>query len=158
MDSRLETYNHIQQVIFFINELVVELIDRGVRHDYSKLYEPEKSILDEVLPKLKDLTYGSDEYKEQLSGLKEMSKHHYADNRHHPEHFENGIEDMDLVDLCEMLCDWLAATQRNKDGDIYKSIEINQQRYDYPDILKNILKNTIDRYFVPPKIYWNKKD
>jgi hypothetical protein len=32
-------------------------------------------------------------------------KHHYENNRHHPEHFKNNIDDMNLIDLIEMLCD-----------------------------------------------------
>ena len=42
--------------------------------------------------------------------------HHYANNRHHPEHWPNGINDMTLMDLIEMLADWKAATARNKNG------------------------------------------
>ena len=72
---------------------------------------------------------------------------HYADNPHHPEHYDNGIKDMDLVDLIEMICDWKSATLRHNDGDIYKSIELNQKRFGYSDELKQIFKNTVDGYF-----------
>ena len=51
---------------------------------------------------------------------------------------------MNLVDLIEMICDWKAASERHADGDIYKSIEINQKRFGYSDELKQILKNTIE--------------
>ena len=54
------------------------------------------------------------------------------------------IEFSNLIDLVEMICDWKAASERHADGDIYKSIEINQQRFGYSDELKIILKNTID--------------
>lgn len=50
---------------------------------------------------------------------------------------------MNLVDLIEMLCDWVAATKRHEDGDILKSLEINQKRFGYSDEFKNILKNTL---------------
>lgn len=50
---------------------------------------------------------------------------------------------MNLVDIIEMLCDWKAATLRHADGDIYKSIEINQKRFGYSDELKSIFINTI---------------
>ena len=39
-------------------------------------------------------------------------QHHYEDNCHHPEHYRNGIHDMNMVDLIEMLCDWRAAIKR----------------------------------------------
>ena len=47
------------------------------------------------------------------------------------------------LDILEMLCDWKAATLRHKDGDIRKSIEINQKRFGYSDELKRIFLNTL---------------
>ena len=75
--------------------------------------------------------------------------HHYANNSHHPEHYKNGIMGMDLIDLIEMICDWKAATERNANGDIMKSIEINQKRFNYSDELKQILINTVERIINP---------
>ena len=43
-----------------------------------------------------------------------------------------------------MICDWKASSERHENGDIYKSIEINQKRFGYSDDLKSILKNTVD--------------
>ena len=48
----------------------------------------------------------------------------------------------DSVQLLEMICDWKASSERHADGDILKSIEINQERFGYSDDLKNILINT----------------
>jgi hypothetical protein len=73
----------------------------------------------------------------------EALKHHYRENSHHPEHYENGVDDMDLLDVIEMLCDWMAAVSRMKDGDIEKSIEINADRFGISEQLKSILINTI---------------
>jgi len=56
---------------------------------------------------------------------------------------EKGILGMSLLDLVEMLCDWKAATLRHNDGDIRKSIEINQKRFGYSDELKAIFLNTL---------------
>lgn len=53
------------------------------------------------------------------------------------------IRGMNLISLLEMLCDWKAATLRHNDGDIRKSIEINQRRFGYSDELKQILLNTL---------------
>lgn len=55
---------------------------------------------------------------------------------------ELGIRGMSLLDIIEMLCDWKAATMRHADGDLAKSIEINQKRFGYSDELKVILQNT----------------
>jgi hypothetical protein len=114
-------------------------------HDASKLEPPEKELFDKFTPKLKDTTYGSDEYKGYLAELQVALDHHYAANRHHPEHFEGGINDMTLMDVVEMLMDWWAATERHADGDIYKSLEHNRERFNIDPQLASILKNTIDR-------------
>jgi len=70
--------------------------------------------------------------------------HHYENNRHHPDHFKNGIQDMNLVDLIEMICDWKAATLRHNNGNIFKSIEISQERFKFSDEIKQILLNTAE--------------
>lgn len=54
---------------------------------------------------------------------------------------------MNIIDITEMFCDWNAATQRHNDGNIFKSIEINQERFGYGPKLAMVLKNTADRYF-----------
>ena len=143
-DSRKETIKHIKRVGYYLNVCKKEIVKRAKRHDYDKIHDStEKSLFDEYTPKLKGCTYGSDEYKTFLKGLKEGLDIHYKNNRHHPEHFKNGIKDMNLIDLIEMICDWKAASERHADGNVYKSIEINQERFGYSDELKAILENTI---------------
>lgn len=151
-DSKTDTLEHINTVRSFITEILHMLIDRISLHDSSKLEEPEKPIFDEMTPKLKNCTYGSDEYKEFLSIMKTALDHHYENNRHHPEHFENGINGMNLIDLIEMVCDWKAATLRHADGDILKSVEINSERFEISPQLKNIISNTIR------DMNWEKRD
>lgn len=144
-DSTKDTITHIERVRFYLAKCIAELAIRSTDHDKDKIDNlVEKKLFDEYTPKLKECTYGSSEYKSFLEGLKEGLDIHYANNRHHPEHFENGIQGMNLIDLLEMICDWKAASERHADGDIYKSIEINQKRFGYSDDIKNILKNTVD--------------
>lgn len=142
-DSRIDTYEHIQTVQFFLRKVIEALHYRSSVHDQSKLRSPEKEIFDEYSPKLKTSTYGSDEYKIFLEGMGEALKHHYKHNSHHPEYYELGIKGMSLLDLIEMLCDWKAATLRHADGDLLRSVEINQKRFGYSDELKAIFLNTI---------------
>lgn len=144
-DSTKDTTDHINKVRDYIAKCIVELGDRAALHDHDKIDDPvEKKLFDEYSPKLANCTYGSDEYKSFLDGLKPALNRHYKNNRHHPEHFEQGIMDMNLIDIFEMICDWKASSERHEDGDIYKSIEINQERFGYSDDLKYILKNTVD--------------
>ena len=115
---------------------------RGVKHDASKLESPEVEVFAEYTPKLNSTTFGSEEYYTNLEGMKSALDHHYASNRHHPEHFVNGINDMTLVDILEMFCDWKASTLRHNDGNLLKSIETNAERFHMDGQLKQILINT----------------
>jgi hypothetical protein len=49
---------------------------------------------------------------------------------------------MTLVDLMEMFCDWKASTLRHNDGNLLTSIDINAERFQIDDQLKQILINT----------------
>lgn len=146
-DSKDDTMRHIRMVRMYLNKLISSLEKKADCHDSSKLEAPEKEIFDIFTPKLKNSTYGSDEYKSFLSDMSIATEHHYKHNRHHPEHHKEGIQGMDLMDLAEMIADWKAATLRHANGNIYGSIEINQKRFDYSDELKQILINTVDNYF-----------
>ena len=146
-DSKEDTLKHILQVKENITLIILQLSTRAVEHDASKLKTPEKEVFDKVTPLLKDLTYGSDEYKEALKEMGVALDHHYKNNRHHQEHFENGINGMNLVDIVEMFCDWYAATKRHDDGNIYNSLEINKTRFNLSDDLLAIFKNTAESVF-----------
>ncbi|MBO7211146.1 MAG: hypothetical protein J6V44_09140 [Methanobrevibacter sp.] len=141
-----ETYNHMMSVSKKMAVIINKLIKTSTRHDASKVESKiESDLFIAMTPKLKSSTYGSEEYKKFLEELKPALDNHYKENRHHPEHFENGIKGMTLVDLIEMLCDWCAAVERHSDGNILKSIEINQKRFGYSDELKQILINTLEQ-------------
>lgn len=142
-DSRPDTEQHIATVQGFLYIAIQELKRRQVVHDKSKLESPEKEMFDEWTPKLKESTYGSVEYNNFLKELKVGLDHHYANNDHHPEFYTNGIKGMNLISLLEMIIDWLAATKRHADGNIIRSIEINQKRFGYGDELKEIFLNTL---------------
>lgn len=143
MDSRIATYEHIHQVQGFVGRAILGLQSRAHVHDQSKLVSPEVEAFDEFTPLLAGSTYGSDEYRANLAKLKPALDHHFAANSHHPEHYPDGIRGMSLLDLLEMICDWKAATMRHNDGDLVRSVEINQKRFGYSDELKQILLNTM---------------
>lgn len=119
---------------------------RSVQHDRSKIEPAERDTFDEYSPKLKDSTYGSDEYKGFLAAMKPALDHHYAANRHHPEHFADGVNGMTLVDLIEMLADWKAAGERHADGSLRRSLEIQRDRFGLSDQLLRILTNTAEHF------------
>ena len=141
-DSKTDTLLHIKRVAQLMTEAASELIRRANVHDNSKLESPEKEFFDEFTPKLAGSTYGSDEYKEFLKQLKVGLDHHYSKNSHHPEHYGNGVNGFDLFDLVEMFFDWKAAGERHNNGNIYKSIEINKDRFHLSDQTVSIFINT----------------
>ena len=141
-----ETEEHADIVWVYMNRFIHDLIVRQKRHDDSKMESPELQTFAKYTPKLKETTYNSDKYKQYLKKMKPALEHHYKENRHHPEHFENGIKGMTLIDLIEMISDWKAASERHNNGDIIKSIEINQKRFGYSDDIKQILLNTVQTY------------
>jgi hypothetical protein len=142
-----DTFRHIERVRNLLNKCVSDLLHRGERHDQSKLEAPEVALFTEYTPKLAACTYGSPEYNEFRKALGPALDHHYANNSHHPEHYKNGIDDMDLLDLLEMICDWKAASERHNDGNIRKSIEINGKRFEMSPQLIKIFENTADLLF-----------
>ena len=143
-DSTQDTLDHISKVQGYMADMIAKLQARAATHDASKLQSPEKAIFDEWTPKLRAMTYGSDEYKAGLAAMGEGLQHHYRHNSHHPEHYPGGVTDMSLLDLVEMLCDWYAATQRHADGDMTKSIYTNCRRFEIERQLGVILANTAE--------------
>ena len=142
-DSTQDTLDHIKKVRGLLSLVLGNLTARAAVHDDSKLAGPEKGMYDTYTPLLRDLTYGSEEYRECLKKMGPALTHHYESNSHHPEHYPNGINGMSLLDLIEMLADWKAAAARHSDGSIEKSLEINKVRFEMSDQLYEIFQNTM---------------
>lgn len=144
-DSTADTREHIAKVQARIQECTNNLTVRASRHDMSKLVEPEKSAYDNLMrfKSSHDMVYGSEDYAEGLKILGPALDHHYKNNSHHPQYFENGVNGMSLLDILEMLCDWKAAGERYKDGNIADSLAHNRERFGLSDQLFAILENTV---------------
>jgi hypothetical protein len=146
IDSRPDTYRHSLRVGELVGQVVAELVGRMTQHDLSKTEPPELEMFDQMTARLDQLEYGTPEYEEcRREMLGQALAHHYEHNRHHPEHYgANGINDMTLVDLVEMLCDWKAATERMKagTGDLQVSFDVNKGRFGISDQLQRVLINT----------------
>jgi hypothetical protein len=80
--------------------------------------------------------YGSPEYQASLNAVEPNPiKLHYSRNSHHPEHHANGIKDMELPDIIEMVCDWWAASKTYGQTSFSDSVEISIARFN-PDYAK----------------------
>ena len=143
-ECQVDTYKHIELVRKFIRFVTDELTTRGVKHDALKLQTPEVEIFAKQNSKLKTLEYDSPEYRENLAALQTALDHHYANYRHHPEHFKDGINDMNLIDLVEMICDWKASSMRQYNGNLLTSIDKNAKRFNIDAQLRHILDNTAE--------------
>jgi Family of unknown function (DUF5662) len=142
-DSTVDTNLHIDRVRFLLGQCAIFLLERGARHDASKLEKPEKAVFDAVGNRLAVITYAGEEYKDSLAELKVALDHHYAHNAHHPQHYPNGVDGMSLFDLMEMLMDWKAASERHPGGmNVFASIEISSKRFSVSEQLQKILINT----------------
>lgn len=138
-----DTKSHITDVRSILDKVSKEISLRGKYHDYSKLSSEELSVFQNVLDGKQNAKYGTPEYDQVKVKLAPALEHHYRENRHHPEHFSQGIAGMTLIDLLEMIADWKAATKRHKDDNIMRSIEINVRKYNIDKQLQSIILNTI---------------
>lgn len=145
-DSAGDTLRHSLRVGELIVDVIGELCQRSVHHDLSKTQPPELEAFDEHTPRLQTLTYGTEEYRAELRAMRPAVEHHYAANRHHPEHFADGVAGMTLVDLVEMLADWKAAGERHAGHDIglRASLQIQRERFSLSNQLYQILVNTAE--------------
>jgi hypothetical protein len=142
-ESQFKTLRHIETVRNYLDQCALELIKAGQNHDQCKLQSPESEIFEIYSEKLRTVTYNSPKYKEFLKEMSVALDHHYAHSRHHPEHFDDGINGMNLLDLLELVCDWKSSTMRHNDGNILKSLEVNRTRFKISDQLYGILLNTV---------------
>jgi len=143
VEFMMETQQHISDVRAIMNFISAALFVRGTDHDRSKLEHPEVFGYSQHSYGLASKAFGSPAYELKPAELQEAIDHHYENNRHHPEHHEDGIRGMNLLDLVEMVVDWKAASLLNGDGDFMKSIEISAERFGLSEDLVAILKNTV---------------
>lgn len=143
--NKYDCTDDVNKHIGKVQELMVlfagAVADRADWHDHSKLHNAhEKEMFDTWVPRLQELEYGSSEYTEALKNMGDGLKMHYDANRHHPQHYENGIDGMTLVDLVEMVCDWVAVASLKGEA---VDIAVNAKRFNISPQVANIIANTI---------------
>lgn len=138
-----DTWEHVRQVQEEVMRFSEMLVYKSTLYDASKFGPEEANAFIETAPKLKELEYGSEEYKASLASIQPEIQHHYAHNDHHPAQNAQGIDGMNLIQIVEMFCDWRAAAKRMKDGgDMIKSIDVNEKRFSMSSQLASIFRNT----------------
>lgn len=140
------TKKHVSRVRELLDMAAGVLSVRGASHDMSKFDEIEMGPLvqmQKVVDREGHVPFGSAEYKRRTALLKPMLDHHYANNSHHPEHYPDGVDGMDLFDVVEMFFDWKAASERGEEPAM--SIKTACERFRVSGQLQRILENTADR-------------
>jgi len=144
-DSRADILAHIHLVRDRLDACAAELLRRGTAHDASKLSDAEKPAFDLVTPLLPGVAYGSAEFSALEQRIRPALLHHYEHNAHHPEHYgDRGITGMDLFDVVEMVCDWIASAAGQPAGHV--NLSHNVRRFGIDSQLESILANTLDRW------------
>lgn len=142
LDFLCDTILHISEVGENLEILASELRQRGFTHDRTKLQALEFDGFVSTREKFKKANYGSPEYQECIELTKPAVDHHYKNNRHHTGFHENGINDMTLIDVLEMIADWRAAARRSPDKKLEDTLEYAFKKYAIEPQLKKILINT----------------
>ena len=139
-DKRLK--QHKDGVKTYLEIISMLLNTRALTHDNSKSSDEEYKYYKMANSVNRNDFKTYEEYMDYIKPtLDKGLKHHYENNRHHPEFFDNGIDDMTLIDIMEMIVDWCISIKQNG-KDLYKEIQYNFDKYNVSEQLKKIIINT----------------
>lgn len=143
LDLLCDQLLHVGEVSENLEQIASELRKRGIAHDRTKFQEGEFDAFVSTREKFKKANYGTPEYQECIDTIKPAIDHHYEHNRHHPDHYEEGVITMNLVDILEMLADWKAAARRNPDKRFEDTIMYAMKKAKMDVQLQNIVMLTL---------------
>jgi len=133
---------HKEQIAVLLAKFAAELTYRSAVHDNSKFSPDEFDVHSDNVNHFNKYLFDTKEEKELKERLMPAGILHRKRNRHHPEHFEDGIDGMNLIDILEMLCDWKSASTRVSGDSLRKGLPILKNKYNISPQLLKILENT----------------
>ena len=142
-DFLCDTILHVSEVNENLETVASELRKRGAAHDRTKFTAIEFDAFVSTRSDFKKANYGTREYQECVDKVSHAVEHHHANNRHHTGFHKNGINDMTLIDIVEMLADWKAAERRSPDRELHDTIDYALKKYGVGDQLGSVIKNTL---------------
>lgn len=142
-DSRPSTYEHVADVQALLLGISAELARRAMVHDASKLQSTERAAWDVMRPAVDAAEHDSPEYHALLAEMQPTLDHHFARNSHHPEHHAAGILGMDMLDLIEMVCDWIAASRRDGKALVPYIRGGASRRFEIPEALAELMVRSV---------------
>lgn len=107
----LRSKEHVERVAALLEDFAEVLRERAESHDKSLGESPERELFERGYEVLENAEEGTGLYFDATQLISAGMEHHFLRNSHHPEHYPNGIYGMDLVDVVEMFCVWLAADE-----------------------------------------------
>jgi hypothetical protein len=147
LSTREYVEKHKRNVSKRIQMFISLLQKRADNHDNSKLTEPEYSLwcAMDMEPRYR---YGTPEYEDKLRRFRKVFELHYKNNRHHPEHHLNGVNDMNLIDLIEMLCDFISYKEEITYTEASNMLDKQADRFNFSEEIRTLLLNTLNDYYV----------
>ena len=150
-DSSTNIMRHRSRVYSKMMFVIRELTKRAHSHDNSCFGVEEAPILDEILPEINNTdtidpsseTFNQDRYDYLMRRKELVDALHFKENDHHPEHFESSICGMNVIQLTEMVCDWIAKS-KEQGTDIWNDLKIYKEKYSISEDLYNILINSVE--------------
>jgi hypothetical protein len=127
----LTILRHQALVRKYLLQLAKALEARALVHDLSKLQLDEFSGFVEIQQIARQHKLDSPEYKASINH--QAVQLHLARNPHHPEYHDDGIYDMSLLDLIEMVTDWKAAGETYGKTSLEESLPIQKERFKMTD-------------------------
>jgi hypothetical protein len=143
IDFLCETILHVSEVSENIEVIASELRKRGISHDRTKFQAIEFEAFVSTREQFKNATYGTPEYQSCVDAIQPAVEHHYQNNRHHPGFHPNGVSNMTLIDLVEMVADWKAAERRSPDKKLIDTLDSSFNKYGIGEQLGCMIKNTL---------------
>lgn len=138
--------NHKRNVRKRMLFIADEIIKRADMHDDSKLDYPELGWL-VAMDKEGRAPYGSEAYFEKMKRWDCFFKHHYRENTHHPDHYDDKTYGMNIIDIVEMMCDVISYFDELESTKAFEIIDEQAERFGLSEELASILKATLTTYF-----------
>ena len=122
---------HIMTVQSRMRAIARRILNRADSHDLSKFAPDELGGMIEIDAIAEESGLNSPQYMEAIKGP--AIGLHRSRHSHHPEFHSDGIKDMSLLDLIEMVCDWKAANQVRGHPEGRQSVNMMIRRLELKD-------------------------
>lgn len=127
-----------------LNVIGRELFARARNHDNSAMGSPEVEVYRRYFDNYMEFRPGDPRREEVIANMAPAIGHHFLANDHHPEHFDKGLDDMDLIQITHFLADMMSCSEQEQ-VDIYELLEMARNRYSMSDQMYHILCNSVKK-------------